>query len=98
MVGESIPDEVVFTTALTSCSISSCTLPLSLMRGVTERITPVSCMVIELTMAVLAVTVLVAVWVVIGTWSPRRSVTCLPSSARSDGLKGNRPEIALTTS
>jgi len=70
IVGESMPEVVVFTTALTSCSISSCTRPLSLMRGVTDRITPVSCIVIELTIAVLAVTVLVAVWVVIGTWSP----------------------------
>ena len=43
---------MVFTTALTSCSISSCTRPLSLIRGVTERITPVSCIVIELTIAV----------------------------------------------
>ena len=60
-------DVVVFTTLLTSCSISSCTRPLSLMRGVTARITPVSCIVTEFTIAVLAVTVLVAVCVVIGT-------------------------------
>ena len=60
-------DDVVFTTLLTSCSISNCTRPLSLIRGVTERMTPVSCMVMEFTIAVLAVTVLVAVCVVIGT-------------------------------
>lgn len=46
-----------------------------------------SCMVIELTIAVLAVTVLVAVCVVIGTWSPICSLAVLLSSTISDGVE-----------
>ena len=42
---------------------------------------------IELTIAVLAVTVLVAVWVVIGTWSPICSLAVLLSSTISDGVE-----------
>src|SRR5581483_6370979 len=42
MVGESIPDEVVGTTLETSCSRSSSTRPLALIRGVIARMTPVS--------------------------------------------------------
>ncbi len=52
IVGELMLEEVVGTTLLTSCSISSWTRPLSLIRGVTDRMTPVSCIVIEFTIAV----------------------------------------------
>jgi hypothetical protein len=42
MVGESMVELVVVATVDTSCSISSSTRPLALMRGVMARITPVS--------------------------------------------------------
>ena len=46
-----------------------------------------SCMVIELTIAVCAVTVLVAVCVVIGTWSPICNRAVLLSRTISEGVE-----------
>ena len=70
MVGESMPELVVRATFDTSCSMSSRTRPLSLTRGVTERITPVSRIWTVFTIGASGFITERAVWVTMGTSSP----------------------------
>ena len=69
-VGELMVEEVVVSTSLTDWLISMVTKPPEFTRGVTSRMMPVSLYWTLLSTNGLAVTVLVAVWVMIGTTSP----------------------------
>src|SRR4029077_12899055 len=80
MVGETIPEVVVCTAVLTSCSISSSTRPPSLMRGVMFRIIPVLRMFTELTIGAPGTCTATADCVTIGTSSPTCRVARLLSS------------------
>src|SRR5262245_24958230 len=80
MVGETIPEVVVCTAVLTSCSISSSTRPPSLMRGVMLRIMPVLRMFTELTIGAPGTCTATADCVTIGTSSPTCRVARLLSN------------------
>src|SRR5215470_3832567 len=80
MVGEAMPEEVVVTAELTSCSMSSSTRPPSLMRGVMFKMMPVLRILTELTIGAPATCTATADWVTIGTSSPTCRVARLLSS------------------
>src|SRR5262245_34864441 len=80
MVGETIPEVVVGTAVLTSCSISSSTRPPSLMRGVMFKIMPVVRMLTALTIGAPGTCTATADCVTIGTSSPTCKVARLLSS------------------
>src|SRR5215470_17178194 len=80
MVGETIPEVVVGTAVLTSCSMSSRTRPPSLMRGVMFKMMPVLRMFTELTIGAPGTCTATADCVTIGTSSPTCKVARLLSS------------------
>src|SRR5215813_90445 len=80
MVGEAMPEVVVVTAELTSCSISSSTRPPSLMRGVMFKMMPVLRILTELTIGAPGTCTATADWVTIGTSSPTCRVARLLSS------------------